>query len=205
MGKKDFRLYPLIVLIVLFNLLLLYYIIFLFDETRLLGKSTVGIIEFEILEVVELNVTQSECDLGSGKVMNGSSYAILSCNGTIINWNITNGTSFNPKDLLIKNTGNRNITINVSSNKDAGTFIGGNASIRSFKISSRDTFSGSCGSGLKEYPGEEVTLQKNITLCDSLSYLFGRNSINVTSYLVIPDNAPPGLREVNLTFLGYGS
>jgi len=91
-----------------------------------------------------INVIQTVINFSSGFVNSGADYAIL--NTTVenikaapVNW--TNTSLYNPKPLEIRNDGNINASINLTSLKTAETFLGGTSPLYQFNVTNKEAYS----------------------------------------------------------------
>ncbi|MGB9708314.1 MAG: hypothetical protein ACPLXC_03270 [Candidatus Pacearchaeota archaeon] len=158
------------------------------------GFQTSGNVTVNITERAEINVTQPDCAFGSGYVTPPYAWAELYpgnssglCAGTDVKGNWTNTTTYNPNCMEVRNDGNRNLRINVSSGKDASGFIGGTNP--EYKVWSADKETGSCSSGLIPFASRVSMDTTNITICDNMAPTNTSDEIYVGCYLKVPDNA----------------
>ncbi|UZE93952.1 MAG: hypothetical protein IB618_00020 [Candidatus Pacearchaeota archaeon] len=172
------------------------------------GYGTAGYVNVTITGKISINITQPYCGFGSGHVTEGYDYAILApgstgeppcceLGDTKANW--TNTTSYAPDCMVIKNVGNTNAKINVSSDKDAATMIGGSSP--NVTVWFEDKTSDACigGAGLIGYPGSEISTA-NITICNSLDTT--NDEMYVGCYLKIPKDAIASAKTAEWTFTG---
>ncbi len=160
------------------------------------GYQTEGNVTLNITERVEINVTQAACNFGSGYVTPPAAFAVLSpntvgynsyCNSEddrLDNW--TNTTAYDPACLEIRNDGNREVVVNVSSGKDVANMIGGtNPNVTAWSIEKEV---GACYTGTKQaYPGVEMDTN-NYTMCSCLHPEENFDEIYIGCELTIPDN-----------------
>ena len=88
-------------------------------------EATVGV---EISETTQVNWTTSTISWGTGTVAYGK---ICELNSYDASFDSTNCSSFTPDTdgLVLENTGNKNVSLNISTGKDANGFIGGTTPI----------------------------------------------------------------------------
>jgi len=169
------------------------------DLARITGYGTEGYVNVSITNYTSINVTATDCDFGSGYVLSNASSAKLGSNGTVIDWNGA-GTA---NSLRLRNDGNRNVSVNASSGKNAATFFGGGTSpsVKAWSFHKGGVDSG-CLSGLVAYTGTEMdTSQK--TLCTNLvtgAGVSGDDTMSVGCYLSVPNDAPTGAKTDVWTF-----
>ena len=165
--------------------------------TWISGRDVFGFVNVTISNQTTINVTATNCAFGTGYVTPPYSFAVLSpgsagdCssdNDVMDNW--TNTTEYNPDCMEVRNDGNIDLKINVSSGKDANGFITGTNP--EYKVWSQDKeldmSLGSCVNGEVNYPGIEMNTS-NITICSSLKPQNDTDEMYVGCYLKIPDNA----------------
>lgn len=170
----------------------------------LTGFGTQGYVNLTIANMTNLNVTATSCDFGTGAVNAASTYAILASNGTVLNWNST-GTSTN---MSIKNDGNQNVSVNVTSDKTLAQFLGGGSwtEYRMFGgvkepgacINGTIIFA-TCGTAWPCWPGTNMSTTSTL-LCNNLSAAESTDEMYVGCYLVISDNTPAGTKNALWTF-----
>lgn len=156
-------------------------------------QVTEGNVTLNITQRVEINVTQPDCAFGSGYVTSPAAYAIVRSGGAgdcsfiadSDNW--TNTTEYAPDCMEVRNDGNRNVVVNVSSGKTVANMIGGtNPNVTAW--SSEKEF-GACYTGsIQSYPGAEMDTS-NQTMCSCLWPDENFDEIYVGCELTIPDNA----------------
>ena len=109
------------------------------------GRGTSGQVNLTITQNLTINVIQTVINFSTGFVETGQAGATL--NTTVpefldepANW--TNSTLYNPKPVELRNTGNVNCSVNITSGKDASTFIGGTTPLYQYNGSNKETASG---------------------------------------------------------------
>ncbi|MCX8193835.1 MAG: hypothetical protein N3G19_00510 [Candidatus Pacearchaeota archaeon] len=160
-----------------------------------------GYVNVTITNQTIINVTATDCNFGSGYVTPGASYAILASDGTVINWEGA-GTS---SSLRIKNDGNVDVVVNVSSGKNNTEFFGGDFSYDAYKAwSFHDmlTYESGCRGNLVDYPGIDMD-KTNKTMCTRLfvgNSSAGSDTFQVGCYLEIGQDVTPGAKTDVWTF-----
>jgi hypothetical protein len=151
------------------------------------GNVSINLTE-EVSILVKYNIAY-----GEGLVDSDKSSAMLDSSST----NAVNGTwTYTPQYLYIENDGTVNISVNVTSSKNAASFLGGTSS--EFKARGIGTESGACAGTLQTTPFEISTASQSI--CSLLKFGLFSDSFNVSTRLLIPSDAPSGYKESVLTF-----
>lgn len=168
------------------------------------GYGIQGYVNVSITQWVMLNITQPDCNFGSGYVTPPYAYAILhpgasggGCGEPDTKNNWTNTTAYNPDCMVVRNDGNVKIKVDVSSGKNATIFIGGTDP--EYKVWSLNKEDGACESGAVSFPGIEMNAS-NKTICSSLKPGDANDELYVGCYLKIPDNAAPAAKADTWTF-----
>ena len=163
------------------------------------GFGTEGYVNVTISTMAEINVTQTDCNFGSGYIQAGAATGLIESNGTIINWS-GSGTGAN---LVIENTGNQNVTVNVTSGKTLAQFYGVDCSGDDceYRAWSTNNNTGSCLGGLQSHPGADMDTT-NRTMCTTLQPETAQDSINVHCRLLLSDTIPTGSKTDTWTFYG---
>ena len=79
--------------------------------SRFTGYGQTGYVNVTINTLTAINVTSTDCNFQSGYINPNASSALLESNGTITGWSGA-GTS---TTINVRNDGNRNVSLNVSS------------------------------------------------------------------------------------------
>ncbi|MEM4152571.1 MAG: hypothetical protein QXK80_00400 [Candidatus Pacearchaeota archaeon] len=162
-----------------------------------------GYVNVTISNQTIINVTATDCNFGSGYVTPPAAYAILASNGTKINW--TGDVLSN--SLIIRNDGNVDVKVDVSSGKNNTEFFEGDFSYDAYKAWS---FHGSCvmihpmASGCIGNLSNLTDMDKtNKTMCTRLwvgNGTGGTDAFCVGCYLEIGQDVTPGLKTDVWTF-----
>ena len=144
-----------------------------------------GTVNVTINTSVSLNFTTSEVNWGTGAVDIETVWATLDTVG-----GVTNGTwSAVSSGLVIRNAGNVNLTLNLSTGKNASAFIGGTGESYEYNVSNVDA--GACippgGFSLDTYYDVNGS---SVLICD---YFEPNESIRVDLRLVIPVDSSQGI------------
>ena len=162
------------------------------------GYAEYGYVNLSITSFTSINVTETDCNFGSGYVEAGANYAILASNGTVIDWNGT-GTS---SSIIVRNDGNQNVSLNVTSGKNKTEFFGGGTSIDYRAWSFHGVSQTGCIGDLTDYPGVEMDKTPK-TMCTKLfhgSGLFGDDEVSIGCYLQVSVDTPTGAKTDTWTF-----
>ena len=105
------------------------------------------------------------------------------------------------KGMQINNTGNVNIIVNFSSDKNASGLLGDNSSITSFTYDIHNgTFKGIASPGciLTLGTGGSITQNTNYTVCGNMSYLAGTDTVSIGYNITINDTTPKSAKQANI-------
>ena len=156
-----------------------------------------------------INFTTNATNFGTGTVHE-------SCTSCTMNTSWTGGASnqatccvgFSGADdgLVLENTGNRNVTVDLQSNKNAAQFIGGTNPL--FKINVTEGESGSCDNTTSG-PGSGLGATFNNTwanvptadteVCDRFNIQSSRDMLNISISVTIPENSQTGSLQATIT------
>ncbi len=100
--------------------------------------------------------------------------------------------------ITIENDGTDNISINYTSNKNAGQFIGGTSP--SFRIKGVAAESGACSDLNTTYAEVPNSSETPNVLCPLLQYMNPADNFKVPSRLVVPSNVGAGAKNATITF-----
>jgi len=166
---------------------------------RLTAYGSAGYVNVTISTLNQINVTATNCNFGSGYITVGKTNATLESNGTIANWQ-GSGTSVS---LVVRNDGNKNMTINVSSGKTLTQFLGidcsGAGAGCQYNFWSVDNETGSCTSGKVAWPGTRMDTT-NKTACTNLRYEDTLDELKIICRLGIYQTVPTGAKTDTWTF-----
>lgn len=150
---------------------------------------------------VAINLTTAFISWGSGRVNSDKTLAQLT---TLETNNVTNGnwTLVQAGGLRVENTGNVNVTLNISAGKTAANYISGTNPGYQWNISNVE------GSSCLNASGKQVvtlnlwagTSTTTATICDPFQFAGGSDSIRIDLNLTIPENSLTGALTDTLTF-----
>ncbi|MBW6442713.1 hypothetical protein K0A97_02945 [Patescibacteria group bacterium] len=159
-----------------------------------------GNVSLNVLSVAAINFTVSDISWGAGQVNESADYAILNtcCGGSVTDGNWSSVS----QGFEIRNVGNVNVSLNLTSDDDADSFIGG--SDPSFQLNVTNIDSGACtanGITLGQY--FEVTSPAPMTICNPFQFLNATDEIRVDVKLQVPGDSYTGIRSTTLTAAFY--
>jgi hypothetical protein len=147
-----------------------------------------GYVNVSITTTLAIEVIQEDVDFGEGAVDAGYSSATLYTNqdgaATQVNGN---WTLPNAKAIEVRNVGNINCSLDISSSKTASSFLGGTNPEYQWKVSDKE--SGSCSGGLTHSMWYDVN--SSARLCQHLSPLNSSDEIFLDIRVVVPYDANP--------------
>jgi hypothetical protein len=163
------------------------------------GMGTTGTVNVSLQATTNLNVTQTFVDFGVGYVTTNMFGARVNSTGNRTNWTVV-GT-FTPLNLQLENIGNVNLSVSVSSDKSATTYLGGTNPVFQFAATTKTPDVAACVSGYNlQSTLTDVTLTTTKNVCSNLGFVAESNELNVSIELIIPYDAPVGNKTVTLTF-----
>lgn len=169
--------------------------------------TTVGQINITINQNLTIYFTNYNMSFGSGAIvasknsttLNSSMPTFNTVNTSILtaaNW--TNTSDFRPSRFTLRNDGNVNASIALTSSKTAATFIGGTGPSFQFNVSQKEA--NSCNNGGTIAAFTEVSGASQ-DACTNLGAWDTRDELYVDVLIVIPSDAS-GDKEAFFTFAG---
>ncbi len=165
------------------------------DIQSLTGYATdTGTANLTIQSTASVNFTLDLIDWGSGYVNANATSATLVTNGTMVG---TTGFNTVSNGLTIENIGNNNVTLNLSADKNAATFVGGTTPAFQWNVTNNDT-SKTCDPGINisSYPAVDTTMQ---VACTNMGWESTMDSLEIDLRLVIPNDATAGVKGTVIT------
>ncbi len=172
--------------------------------------TTLGTVNMTLTSNVEINLSTYQVEFGPGYVSGGQDAARLN---TTDSWrgkeNWTNATNynFNPSNITIENTGNRNASVNFTSDRAAAAFIGGGVGAipdPSFQYKGTNKNSGSCST---QTAGVNLTavyteISSSVAndVCKCMRFEDGNDEIYLDVQVIVPQDSPIGQHNATLTF-----
>jgi hypothetical protein len=163
-----------------------------FSFTGYAITNATGQVNFTINESASIDFLVYEINWGNGSVDSGSDSATLDSEGGIINgsWDVVT------EGFLVRNSGNVNLVLNLTSGKDAASFVGGTGPSYMYKISNENE--GACvppaGFNLDQY----YEIGSSNLICDS--FVSNRN-ISIDLRLVVPTDSFGGALSDTITLV----
>ena len=164
------------------------------------GMGTTGTVNVSLQATTNLNVTQTFIDFGVGYVTTNMFGARLNSTGNRTNWTVVG--NYDPLNVQIENIGNVNLSVSITADKSAATYLGGTSPVFQFAAAVKTPDVASCVSGanlqstLTNVPLSTTTAN----VCSNLGFVAASNELNVSIELLIPYDAPVGNKTVTLTF-----
>ena len=198
--KKDSSKLILTISVILLLIIAITLVVTLNKYGVITGRATdTGTANLTIEAEASISFSDADCDFGSGSVIEDAGSAILYSNGS----DNINGTWTNQScnGLTVQNDGNVNVTLNLTSGKDADDFIGGAAATNSFKWIMSEGEAGSCaGTFSVNDTFTEITISPTV-ICTDFLYNDSKDTINIDFELIIPEDAL-GTKGVIITATG---
>lgn len=197
MNKLDFLGYAAIVII---------FISLISLATEITGRATdtsTGTVNVTIETSASINFTTNAIDFGTGQVTAGQSSAEIVSNNTDNstngNWSWVSSNYY----LVVENDGNANLTVNLSADKDANSFIGGSSPSANFAYINNEA--SSCTEGDVAMTVWNPINTTGGQICDPLVPTDTSDSINISVQLVIPSDATAGTKTLTFTATGISA
>jgi len=168
--------------------------------TGFYGAAEEAIVQLEITALVQVNFTTDTINWGSGTVATGTDFCVLNSYDASIG---ANCTDFTPQTagLVLENIGNRNVTLNITMEKDAPTFITGSSPVCKWNVSNLEP--SSCP-GMALTPGAWQTCATTaLIVCNSTDGGFlakdESDTLKFDVLVQIPSDALPGAKTNVMT------
>ena len=179
---------------------------------KLTGLGVLGYVNITIQNFTSINVTATDCDFGSGYVSAGSIYAVLhpgpatpiledacsNISGGDVKDNWTNMTVYDPNCMEVKNDGNKDVELNVTSGKNVSTFLGTDNGW--YQVWSDNKEGYSCENNVSYLNRANISNDINVTLCTNFTSEDTRDEVYVGCHLQVPNTTPPGIKTDTWTF-----
>ncbi len=172
--------------------------------------TTIGTVNITLQSNVQINLSTYQIEFGPGWVTPGMGDAarLNTTAGTKgkENWTNASGYVFLPNNITVENTGNRNVSVNFTSDKLAAAFIGGGAGsitdpVFQFKGKNKEFFSCNETGNLTTSWTSVITAEANV-VCKCMDFVDSRDEIFVNVQVLIPSDVPVGGKNATLTFTG---
>jgi hypothetical protein len=180
------------VILALFNLVVLINKVNNFKSFTGFATDT-GTANLTIEGAASVNFTTDNINWGTGHVIEPAASATLNTEGvnTSGTWNATS------QGLVLENIGNTNVTLNLTSSKNASVFIGGASPSFEWKVNDTSGETGSCVSG-SSIPGYTTVTTAPQIACTNFGWNNTRDSLDIDLQLVIPSSAASGEKGVTI-------
>ena len=174
----------LIILAVLAVIVTLLTLVVTINKFGVTGKATdTATANFTISSQASISFITNIVNWGTGTVEELAEYCTLDTEG-----NVANGVGFTSvnQGLTLQNDGNVNITVNLTSSKDADSFIGGKNPLFQWMVHNNE--SNSCLTGLTPTSYTTVTTTAT-TVCTNMSYNDSSDTIDIDLKVQVPEDA----------------
>ena len=170
--------------------------------SEITGFGTSGYVNVTVATVVSVNFTQDTINWGAGSLDNGQNNAsLLAANaGPVVtrgNWSTSGITP-----LALENIGTTNVTIKLSSDKNATGLFAGSEGNRRYQLNVTSSDAGACNGALVS--NLSLWRDPNITspgdqYCSQLGYIDTQDQINISIILAVPYDGSTGALSSTLT------
>jgi len=153
---------------------------------RLTGYATdTGTANLSIVSAASINFTNENINWGTGRVNESAGFATLTTDpGNVSNGNWTNVS----QGLTIRNDGNCNVQLNLTTSNFAATFIGGTNPVYQLKVTVNET--GSCSNATaSSYLNATGASQPG---CYNFTYYDNNDTLDIDVNITVPQDALPG-------------
>jgi len=159
-----------------------------------------GLVNLTISSEANVNFSTDTINFGSGRVDMGFQ------NATLYSWNTTseqgNWSWGSAKYLRLDNIGNVNLTLNLSSDVNAASYLSGTNPVYQWNMTNVDT--GACvnttsTTALRAFSDVTTTQTK---FCEPLQFGVGVNTVQIDFFLRVPENSIKGERTSTITATG---
>jgi len=167
-----------------------------FKQNWLTGFATSGTVNITVVNTASINFDVDSINWGSGSIDSGQTSATLYTGGAeprVINGNWTAVE----QGFRINNTGNTNLTINLSASDTVANFIGGTNP--SYQWNVTDYVPGACTGGITLATFANTATGAGTLICDQFNYIDGADVIRVDIKVVIPYDAPATAKSNTIT------
>lgn len=166
--------------------------------TGYLGRTT-GEVNLTIETTSAINFTTSTINFGSGRTNSSAASLITLGSGTVVNGNWTAQSG-----LILENIGNQNLSLNITADNAAATFLGGTNPVFNINVSNSEV--GSCinvtgnGQNLNIFHPVNTSIG-NAQYCDVFRFESANDQIRIDFNLTLPEDSLTGLRgtQINAT------
>ncbi len=166
--------------------------------TQLTGYAgTSGYINITLASVISINFTQDTIMWGVGSINGGQTNATLETSTPSVtrgNWSTTGIRGF-----IIENTGNTNVTLSLSTAKNATSLFQGSATERAYMWNATSNETGSCNpTALSNATYTDVNIT-GYTFCNQLGFLNSQDELRLDIKLTVPYDGSAGVLSDTIT------
>ncbi|MEK6918586.1 MAG: hypothetical protein AABW73_00965 [Nanoarchaeota archaeon] len=156
-----------------------------------------GYVNITVETIISVNFTQETLNFGPGSIDDGQSNATLETSGPSVlrgNWS-TSGMS----GLVLENIGSRNVTLTLSTNKNASSLFGGSQGHRRYMWNITSNETGSCSPGALSNSTFRNVNTSGYLFCEQLGYLSDQDTLRIDFLLTIPYDGNSGILSDTIT------
>lgn len=178
--------------------------------TGMVTNVTSGYVNASVESRVAANLTLKAVDFGIGYVTMGCNNCTLDTQGGSTPGGCCSDFSTAQRGIVIENSGNQVLKIEVNFSLNASDFIGGDTSINEFKMLVVQNESKSCktlgATWSSTYANVPIynTGETAGEVCDRLSPNLANDSIRLHINITIPDDASAGEKNASVIITGTG-
>jgi hypothetical protein len=155
----------------------------------------VGETNLTVESTAVVNFSTRSVDWGTGRVNSDADAAALDTTGvgSVVGGNFSTATG-----LIIENTGNKNVTLNITGTKTAATFLGGTSPV--YQMNVTDNEAGSClnstgggttGLNLNSFHNVNTTVGDSL-FCNYFRFESGNDQVRVDFNVTVPQDSSTG-------------
>jgi len=146
-------------------------------------------VDVTITETTEVNWTTSTIDWGSGTVVYSKRCELNSYDASFDSANCTAaGFSVDTDGLVLENTGNKNVSLNISTGKNAADFIGGTSPVYQWNATELEG-AATCTGGLDGDSSWQTASTIHTVVCTNFQCDNDYDTIHFDVKVEIPDDA----------------
>lgn len=174
----------------------IFFVLFLLTFTITGRASNSAYLNITLDPAVLINFTTDLVDFGEGQVTPGNFNATINSLGECV------GGTWTPSNqgFLLENMGNINVTVDLKSEKNADTFLGGTSPEYKFNVTNIEA--GSCVNGTGFLLSQWVdvnTTYPGTRICSNFMFLDSNDSLRIDIQIVVPSDSLKGLQTDTFT------
>jgi hypothetical protein len=158
----------------------------------LTGYATgIGTANLSIVSQASITFPTNIINWGIGRVNETAIYAVLNSEGTVTdgNWSVVD------QGLTVRNDGNCNVQLNLTTSNTAAGFIGGSSPVYQIKVTANE--SSSCTTGLADAYATATGVSQ--AGCDNFTYYDAQDTLDIDVQLNVPQDALKGAKGSVIT------